>query len=256
MDYDIEGVPALVTGASRGIGKAVVRALAREGARVGLCGRSVEALQETAAELEGLGGGRAFTLPADLSSPEEAVDLWQRAKEAMGAEPLILVTCHATFTPMSKVHSLEPAVTRAALATDLESTLALLGQATPAMMGARFGRILMVGSASAQLGQGKAPLYTAIKASLEGLCRNLAIDFSRFGITANVVAPGFVDTGRLQRRADDEMRGRLREATATRSLGTPEEVAEVVAFLCSRAASYVTGAVVPVTGGAHLANIW
>ncbi len=256
MDYGLKGSHALITGASRGIGRAVARVLAREGAVVGLCGRAVSALEETAQELERESGSRAYPLPADLSSPEAAMDLWQRADRTMGTEPSILVVCHATFTPMAKVHTLDPSVIRAALATDLEATLALLGQATPAMMGQRFGRIVLVGSASAQLGQGKAPLYTALKAALEGLCRNLAIDFSRFGITANVVAPGFVDTGRLRRRTDEDMRQRLREATSAGELGTPEQVAEVVVFLCSRAASYISGAVLPVTGGAHLANLW
>lgn len=256
MDYGIEGVPALVTGASRGIGRAVAGALAREGAEVGLCGRTAGTLEETAAELRRTTGGKAHPLQADLSSPEAAKELWADARSALGTEPLILVVCHATFTPMSKVYSLDPAVTRAALATDLEATIALLGEATRGMMGARFGRVVLIGSASAQLGQGKAPLYTAVKAALEGLCRNLAIDFSRFGVTANVVAPGFVDTDRLRRRADEETRQRLRQATATRELGRPEQVAEAVAFLCSRAAGYITGTVLPVTGGAHLANLW
>lgn len=255
MDYQITGLPALVTGASRGIGRAIAGVLAREGATVGLCARDAGALDAVAEEIRN-GGGQAHALPHDLKDPAGIPDLLQRAQQALGGDPSLLVVCHASLTPMSKVYTLDPAAVREALATDLESTFALLKGATPAMMTGRFGRVVLVGSASAQLGQGKAPLYTALKAALEGLCRNLAIDFTKFGVTANVVAPGFVDTERLRSRADKQMRDRLRQATAARELGQPQEVAEVVAFLCSRAAAYVSGAVLPVTGGAHLANMW
>lgn len=255
MDYGIEDTRALVTGASRGIGRAVAQALAREGAQVGLCARPSVALERAVTSAQEA-GGRAHALAWDLSRPEGMAQLAEAARQALGGDPALLVVSHASFTPMSKVHGLDPATVRQALATDLESTLALIRELTPGMMSARFGRVVLVGSASASLGQGKAPLYTAIKASLEGLARNLAIDFGKFGVTANVVAPGVVDTPRLRKRADESMRQRLRDATSTRELATPEQVADVVTFLCSRAASYVSGVVLPVTGGAHLANLW
>jgi 3-oxoacyl-[acyl-carrier protein] reductase len=255
MDYQISGLPALVTGASRGIGRAIAAALAREGAVVGLCARDAGALESAAEEIRAA-GGQAHALPFALGDPALVPRLLENTKEALGQDPALVVVCHASFTPMSKIYTLDPAAVREALTTDLEATFALLSAAIPAMMAARFGRVVLVGSASAQVGQGKAPLYTALKAAQEGLCRNLAIDFSRFGVTTNVVALGFTDTERLRSRADEQMRQRLRQATATRKLARPEQVADVVVFLCSRAAGYVTGAVVPVTGGAHLANLW
>lgn len=253
MDYLINGLPALVTGASRGIGLAVARTLAREGAVVGLTARDEMALNRAAREIEDT-GGKAFALPKNLGDPKGAASLAEEAREALGGDVAILVTCHATMTPMAKVHTLKGEAVRQALVTDLESTLSLLGAVTPGMMARRFGRLVLMGSASAQLGQGKAPLYSALKAAFEGLVHNLAIDFTKFGVTANVVAPGFVDTARLRERAGDL--DRLKKATAAKELGRPEEVAEVVGFLCSRAASYVSGATIPVTGGAHLANLW
>jgi 3-oxoacyl-[acyl-carrier protein] reductase len=255
VDYGLSGVRALVTGASRGIGRAVAGVLAREGADVALCARGAEALGAVAAELAGR-GARAVAVPADLALDGAAPRVLEGARAGLGGEIQVLVACHASITPMAKLYSLGPDAIRSALAADLGSTLVLLSAALPGMMAARFGRVVLVGSASAQLGQGKAPLYCATKAALEGLVRNLAIDYTRFGVTANLVAPGFVDTERLRARADEAARQRLREATSARELARPEEVAEVVAFLCSRAAGYVSGAVVPVTGGAHLANLW
>jgi 3-oxoacyl-[acyl-carrier protein] reductase len=257
VDYGLDGQPALVTGASRGIGRATALALAREGARVALVARDAAALAAAADEIRAE-GGEGHALACDLGRAEEAGALLARAEAALAAPPLVLVLCHAGLTPMAKVHSLEPQAVRAALALDVEASFALARAAIPSMMGARRGRIVIVSSLAAQLGQGKAPLYCALKGALEGLARNLAVDFTRYGITTNVVAPGFVETERLVARigADEQARARLREATSARELGRPEEVAEVVAFLCSRAASYVSGAVVPVSGGAHLANLW
>jgi len=254
MDYQLARRPALVTGASRGIGRAIAELLAREGAEVALLARDAALLAQVATAIAD-DGGRAHALPADLAAADGAT-LLERASEALGAPPSVLVVDHASFTPMAKIHSLDPEAIEAALAADLSATMGLLRAAVPEMMARRFGRIVLVSSVAAALGQGKAPLYCAIKGALEGLMRNLAIDFGRFGVTANVVAPGFVDTERLRRRADDARREQLRQATSAKRLGTPQQIAEVVVFLCSAAASYLTGAVIPVSGGAHLANLW
>jgi 3-oxoacyl-[acyl-carrier protein] reductase len=126
------------------------------------------------------------------------------------------------------------------------------------MLEARRGRIVAVGSLAARTGIPGAPLYAASKAALEGLCRGLAVDYTRRGITANVVAAGFTDTERLAARLGDDgaARDRLVRATAARRLLGADEVADVVAFLCSRRAAGVTGAVIDVTAGAHLNNLW
>jgi NAD(P)-dependent dehydrogenase (short-subunit alcohol dehydrogenase family) len=255
MDYQLRNLPALVTGASRGIGRATALALAREGARVALAARDAGALESLGREIAHA-RGVAAPLPGDLSQPGAAFELLARTREALGADPAILVLCHASFTPMAKVHSLDAAAVRSALSLDLEVSLDLLRAVVPPMMGERFGRIVIVSSLAASLGQSKAPLGCAIKGALEGLARNLAVDFTRFGITTNVVAPGYVETERLAARvgSDQAARDRLRATTAARALARPEEVAEVCVFLCSHAASYLSGAVIPVSGGSHLAN--
>jgi NAD(P)-dependent dehydrogenase (short-subunit alcohol dehydrogenase family) len=126
------------------------------------------------------------------------------------------------------------------------------------MVEARFGRIVGLGSVAARTGVSGGALYAAGKAALEGLLRGIALDYSRRGVTANVVSIAFADTERLQGRvaSDPAARERIERATATRRIPTPEEIADVVAFLCSPRASAITGAVVDATAGGHLNNLW
>lgn len=255
MDYGLRDRRALVTGSSRGIGRAVARVLAREGARVALVARNEEALRGTAAEIAEA-DGEAHVVAADLSDWDRAGAVVARATEVLGGHPEVVVLSHGHLTPLGKVHALDPGVLDAALDTDLRAPLAVLRAAAPEMMGARWGRVVLMGSVIGRLGQPKSPVNSTIKAALEGLVRNLAQDFGRYGITANLVAPGFVDNERqLERTPDPQARARMGRAAATGAMVSSEDVAETVAFLCSTAAAAVTGAVIPVDGGLHLANL-
>jgi NAD(P)-dependent dehydrogenase (short-subunit alcohol dehydrogenase family) len=126
------------------------------------------------------------------------------------------------------------------------------------MMQARFGRIVATGSVAARTGISGGTMYTTTKAALEGLVRGIALDDSRRGITANVVAIGFADTERLATRTagDEAARERLVRATATRAIPSADDIAHVIAFLCSAKASAITGSVVDATAGVHLNNLW
>jgi 3-oxoacyl-[acyl-carrier protein] reductase len=255
MDYGLSRRRALVTGASRGIGRAIARVLAREGARVALVARSEERLEEARAEIVDA-GGEAHVCAVDLEDLDAAQAVSARVAEAFGGHPETVVLSHAFMTPLSKVHQVDLEVARRVFDVDIRSSLALLKGATPEMMGGRFGRIVVVGSALGQMGQPKSPINSIAKAALEGMVKNLALDLGRFGITANLVAPGFVDNERLAERHPDRAElEALGRAASTRRVATVDDVAELVAFLASDAARQITGAVIPVDGGLHLGHL-
>jgi NAD(P)-dependent dehydrogenase (short-subunit alcohol dehydrogenase family) len=255
MQLDLGGKVALVTGGGRGIGRAVCHGLAREGARVGVLARTRTEVEQVAADIVAA-GGRALPLPCDLTSGE-TLDVALAALERGFGPPTILVHSAAAYYEVQKLHDVAPADARALLALDIDATVALLQRVLPGMMLARWGRIVGIGSLAARAGVSGGTLYAGAKAALEGLCRGVALDYARRGVTANVVAVGFADTGRLASRiaGREEHRRLLERATARRTLPTPDEIADVVIFLCSARAGAVTGAVVDVTAGAHLNTV-
>jgi 7-alpha-hydroxysteroid dehydrogenase len=256
MDLELGGRVALVAGASRGIGRACALALAREGCDVALLARSGPALAEVAAEVRAL-GRRALPLAVD------AVDLgaldagFARLHAELGPPTILVLAIAAVYEPR-KLQFVSDAEAAALLATDVSSAVALVQRALPSMMEARFGRIVGIGSVAARSGVAGGALYAMSKAALEGLMRGLAVDYSRRGITANVASVAFADSERLGARVagNPAARERLVNATATRRIPTPAEIADVVTFLCSPRASAITGAVVDVTAGGHLNNLW
>lgn len=255
MDTRLAGRRAIVTGASRGIGRACARMLAARGARVALVARSEEGLAETA-RLIADEGGVAHAIACDLARWDDAGELVGRAAEVLENAPEIVVLSHGYMTPLGKIHALDRNALDAALDTDLRSAIAILRAAIAEMMGARWGRIVLVGSAIGRMGQPKSPINSTIKAALEGLVRNVAFDFGRYGVTTNLVAAGFVDNERQRERTPDELvRERMGRAAALGRMVTPDEIASVVAFLCTPAASAINGVVLPVDGGIHLANL-
>jgi NAD(P)-dependent dehydrogenase (short-subunit alcohol dehydrogenase family) len=253
MQLGIEGKLALVAGGGRGIGRAVALALAREGADVAVLARTSSELDAAAAEIAQL-GRRSFALPCDATDAR-ALDA---ALEKLPAPPAIVVLGTAALYAPKKLQFVEDEEQRAFLDTDVASAATLCRRTLPGMMEARFGRIVALSSVAARTGVSGGTLYAAGKAALEGLVRGIALDYSRRGITANAVAISFADTERLKGRvaSDPAARERLEKATATRRIPTPEEIADVVAFLCSPRAGAITGAVIDATAGAHLNNLW
>lgn len=256
MDLGIAGRVALVVGGGRGIGRAVARSLAREGADVAVLSRTETELNSCVSELRAL-GRRALALPCDVTDLPRLDDALARLHAELGPPTLVVLGAAALYKP-AKLQFLDDDTARRLLAVDLDSAVALCRRVLPAMMEARFGRIVALGSLAARTGVAGGTLYAVAKAGLEGLVRGLALDYSRRGITANVCAIAFADSERLQARVagEPEARERLVRATATRALPTPDDVAAVVTFLCSARASSITGAVVDATAGAHLNNAW
>lgn len=256
MDLELEGRVALIAGGGRGIGRAIAIGLAREGARVAILARSDEQVQETVSDIRAL-GGEAMAIVADLTEADAVSAAFAELRDELGPAHILVLSAAAHYQ-VRKLHTIDAATIDELLALDVHAATSLCHHAIGDMMLEGYGRIVGLGSLAARTGVAGATLYAGGKAFLEGLMRGIAVDYSRRGITANVCSLGFVDTERVQSRiaGDAEARARLERGNAMRRLNTPEEVADVVAFLCSARAGIITGAVVDATGGAHLNNLW
>jgi 3-oxoacyl-[acyl-carrier protein] reductase len=256
MDLELAGKVALVAGAGRGIGRAVALGLAREGARVAVLARSADEVRATAQAIRDAGGD-ALELVVDLAEEGAMSAAVSRVRDELGGVQILVLSAAAHYQ-VRKLHSLRSQDIDDLLAVDVRASTLLCQEVLGDMMLAGYGRIVGLGSLAARTGVPGGTVYSASKAYLEGLMRGLAVDYSRRGITANVVGIGFVETERVKSRIadDDDARARLEKGASIRRLLRPEEIADVVTFLCSARASVITGAVVDATGGAHLNNLW
>jgi len=240
------GRVALVTGGSRGIGRAVASALARDGHRVAFCFASDQAAAaETASQVESL-GAEAMALPADVCDREAVDAAFTAVEEAWG--PVEVLVTNAGINRDGLLMRMTDDQWAAVLRTNLDGAFHAIRRAAPRMVRARWGRIVTVGSVVGLTGSAGQANYAAAKAGLVGLTRATARELGGRNVTVNLVAPGPIATDMTDALSDDRRAEMQRQVPLAR-FGTPEEVASVVAFLCSDAAGYVSGAVVPVDGG-------
>ena len=238
---------ALVTGASRGIGRSTAVALARAGLSVACAYSSDDGgAKETVSAIEA-DGGTAAPFKADVSDEAQVKELFREVKEWRGV-PLVLVANAGVRRDGPSV-KYPLAELRRPLDVNLVGAFLCAREALRGMQLARWGRIVFVSSAAALRGNPGQAAYTASKAGMHGLVRSLAQEVASRGITVNAVAPGFVETD-LTAELTDEQRARMIEATPAGRPGTPEEIAAAIAFLATEEASYVNGAVLSVDGGA------
>ncbi len=238
---------ALVTGGTRGIGRAIAVRLADEGARVFLTGTDPERAAAVAAEVDA-GRGRAFGLALDLTDPESV----RRAVAAAGADGgLQILINNAGVSRDSLLLRQSAEAWRETISTNLDGLYACCQAAVRPMIRARYGRIVNLSSIVGLRGNPGQTAYATTKAGILGFTKSLAKELARRNVTVNAVAPGLVETD-MTRELPEAAREQLGSAIAMGRPGSPEEVAAAVVFLASPEASYITGAVLEVTGGLAL----
>jgi NAD(P)-dependent dehydrogenase (short-subunit alcohol dehydrogenase family) len=225
----------LVTGGSRGIGLACARAFAAQGHRVAVT------FSATPVDEAGI-----LAVKCDVTDPAQVDTAVSEVEEQLGAVEVLVANAGITRDGLL-VRMSEDDFT-AVIDTNLTATWRLAKRVVPKMMKARWGRIVVVSSVGAYIGAPGQANYAASKAGLIGLTRSIAREYGPRGITANVVAPGPIDTDMLATMPDDK-RAALGAQVPVGRIGTPSEVAAAVTFLASEPAAFITGAVVPVDGG-------
>lgn len=246
MCRTLEGKVAVVTGASRGIGRAIALELARRGARVVVnYHRNAAAAEEVVAAIRAE-GGEAVAVGADVSDFQQAQALIQAALNTFGRIDILVNNAGVTRDQLILMMSEEDWDT--VIRVDLKSLFNTCKAAARPMVRQRYGRIINISSVVGLAGQGGQTNYAAAKAGVIGFSKSLAKELGPRGITVNVVAPGFIPTD-LTADLPEELRQEAIRRTPLGRPGSPEDVARAVAFLASDDAAFITGAVLPVDGG-------
>ena len=239
---------ALITGASRGIGKACAIALSDAGARVALAARNVEKLEEVAAEIRAK-GREAFVVSLDMSSSESIKEALAKTAKEFG--PIHILVNNAAITRDTLAIRMKKDDWETVISTNLSGAFFAIQQVLQGMMKERWGRVINISSVVGKSGNPGQANYVASKAGLIGLTKSLAQEMGSRNITVNAVAPGFIETDMTQ-GLSQVLKDKLLTTIPLKRLGKPEDVAAAVRFLASEEAGYITGTVIDVNGGMYM----
>ncbi len=248
----LSGQTALVTGASRGLGRAIARKLASEGAAVcvNYVGRSTEA-ESLVGEIKAQ-GGRAIAARADIGDGSQVADMMSRVTAELG--PVSVLVNNAGIVVRATLETFEPADLERMRRTNVDGLIHVTRAVVPGMKDHRYGRIVNVTSIAAHgTTLPGATFYAATKAAVSVLTRRFAMELGAYGITVNAVAPGFILTDMVKEGRPEGEHEKLLKSISDRSMvgrvGQPEDIAHAVAFLVARESSFLTAQVITVDGG-------
>ncbi len=244
----LNGKIALVTGAAQGIGRDIALALATDGADVAICDVNLEAAQKTAGDIEAK-GRKSLALKANVAASAEVTAMIDQVVEKFGR--LDILVNNAGITRDGLILRMKDEDWDLVLDINLKGSFLCTKAALKYMSKQRGGTIINIASIVGAMGNAGQANYVASKAGLIGLTKTIAREYANRGITANAVAPGFIDTAMTQSLSEN-VRAELAKQIPMGKLGTPEDVANAVRFLASPWASYITGQVVHVNGGMYM----
>ena len=257
MDLGLDGRVALVCGSTQGLGRAVAKALAQEGARVAINGRHADVVGRAAEQLTVETGQRVAPFAADVGIPAQAESLVERVHHELGR--LDVLFCNASGPPAAPFSHQSAEAFHRAVELNLLSAVHLCRAAVPLMRKLQWGRIVCLASVAAKQPLPGLILSTTARAGVLGFAKALADEVATDGITVNVVCPGFIATERIaeltetrakrEQRASQEVMREMIAGIPMARMGHTEELAAAVAFLVSERASYITGAALQVDGG-------
>ena len=261
MDFGLKGKRALVAGASSGLGAATALALAAEGCRVVINGRDEERLARSAAKIKEATGQEPGMAVGDLSKAADRVKAINAAREQLHEGGIDILVCNTGGPPPGQFLDLPGSAWTEAGQLLLESAVGLTRAVLPDMVERKFGRLVYVTSVAVLQPLDELILSNTYRAGVTGFCKSISNNYARHGVTANCVCPGYTATERLtslmktRATAADSTPEAMLAAVANdipaRRVGQPQELAALIAFLCSTQASYITGTSIPVDGGAY-----
>lgn len=247
LPFSLTGQTAIVTGGGTGLGLGITRCLVQAGARVVITGRRPDVLQDGAAQL----GDAVVPMVVDVTDTKVLPDFVREVEVKIGS-PSILVN-------NAGVHVKKPALEMtdedfdSVLRTHLTGAFALTRAVAPGMLAQQRGSLVFVSSMTAYMGMPLVTGYATAKTGVIGMVRTLSAEFAPKGVRVNAVAPGWIDTPMLRKAisADAERERKIRGRIQIEGFGAPEDVGWAVVYLCSEAARYVTGVILPIDGGGH-----